>query len=231
LHLKIDLHVHTVYSDGRGSVRDVLKVAERKGLDGLAITDHDTVDGYLVAKSYKTSMLILPGYEITTDAGHILVLGLEETPPRAGLTLYPYERLIEWTKRRGGLAILAHPAAGKIRLKRWLQCKPNAVEVLNASYPLFHPFVNRGLKVASRLKVAYVGGSDAHDPRSVGDAYTIVKVNGDPDEKSVIEAVREGKVKYGGGLAPFWIRFRMGLGYLLSDLIYYARFPHRLNSS
>lgn len=219
MHLRIDFHVHTVYSDGLGSVRDVLRVARRRGLDGLAITDHNTVDGYLAAKSFRGEMLILPGYEVTTDSGHILVLGLEETPPEIGLPVYPYEALIKWVRRMDGLSILAHPAAGKIRLKRWLRCKPDAVEALNASYPLFHPFVRRGLDVASRLKVACVGGSDAHDPRRVGDAYTIVEVAGDPDEESVLKAVKEGRVGYGGGLSPAGVRLKMGIGYLLSDLV------------
>ena len=216
MYLKIDLHVHTVYSDGKGSVREVLEVARRKGLDGLAITDHNTIDGYFAAKSYGTDIYILPGYEVTTDAGHILVLGLERTPPAINLAPYPYEYLMRWVKRMGGLAILAHPAAGKIRLNRWMQYKPDAVEVLNASYPLFHPLVARGLSVASRLKVASVGGSDTHDPQSVGDAYTIVEVADNLDEEGIIEAIRNGKSRYGGGLSSFLIRLRMGLGYLLS---------------
>jgi len=226
LRLKIDFHVHTIYSDGKGSVRDVLKVAERKGLDGLVITDHNTVSGYLEAKSYGSRMLVLPGYEVTTDAGHILVVGLEEMPPKIGLIPYPYERLVEWVKREGGLAILAHPAAGRIKLNRWIRCKPNAVEVLNASYPIFHPLVDKGLNVALRLGVTCIGGSDAHDPRSVGDAYTIVDVVDDPDEKSIIEAVRSGRAEYGGGLSSFWIRLRMGVGYLLSGVIYHIYPSH-----
>jgi len=54
LRLKIDLHVHSAYSDGLGDIHDILKTARLKGLDGLAITDHDTLKGYCEAKaSYR----------------------------------------------------------------------------------------------------------------------------------------------------------------------------------
>ena len=104
---KIDLHVHTVYSDGKGSVKEVLEVARQKGLNGLAITDHNTIDGYFAAKSYGTDIYILLGYEVTTYAGHILVLGLERTPPAINLAPYPYEHLMRWVKRMGGLVLVA----------------------------------------------------------------------------------------------------------------------------
>ena len=95
-HLRIDLHVHTVHSDGHGTVRDVLRVAEAKGLDGLAITDHNTLQGYFEAKSYDCGLLILPRYEISTDSGHVLAIGLEGLPPRTGYVRY--ESLMEWVR-------------------------------------------------------------------------------------------------------------------------------------
>lgn len=159
---KVDLHVHTVYSDGRGRVEEVLELARMKGLDGLAITDHFTLDGYFEAKTFETDVFVLPGYEVPTDAGHMLVLGLEELPPRSGFMRY--EKLTEWARDEGGFTVLAHPAVGRARLDRWVRCKPDAVEVLNASYPFSWFFVKKGMKVASKLAVPMVGGSDAHYP-------------------------------------------------------------------
>lgn len=144
LRLKIDLHVHTVYSDGSGTVGEVLETAEEKGLDGLAITDHETLEGYFEARASDCCLLVLPGFEVETDAGHVLVLGLERLPPVVGKM--DYEELIRWARGLGGLTVLAHPAAGRFRLKRWMCSKPDVVEVFNASYPAGY-FVRRGLKL------------------------------------------------------------------------------------
>lgn len=81
--LKIDLHVHAHYSDGLGTPEDILEHAMKKGLDGLAITDHNTLDGYFRAREIDSGLFIVPGFEVTTEAGHILVLGLDELPPRS----------------------------------------------------------------------------------------------------------------------------------------------------
>ncbi len=213
--MRIDLHVHTVHSDGHGTVRDVLRVAEAKGLDGLAITDHNTLQGYFEAESYDCGLLILPGYEISTDAGHVLVIGLEDLPPKTGYIRY--ESLMEWVRDNGGVTILAHPAIGIGRVDRWMNFKPDAVEVLNASYPLSRFFVKRGLKIARRLNVPGVAGSDAHYLQCVGDSYTIAEVNEFSGER-VIEAIRNGEVSFEGKLSPVKTRLKIGVGYMLSAL-------------
>ncbi|RJS74788.1 PHP domain-containing protein [Candidatus Bathyarchaeota archaeon] len=212
--LKVDLHVHTVYSDGRGTVEEVLRVARAKDLDGLAITDHATLDGYFEAKSYESGLFILPGYEVPTDAGHVLVLGLEMLPPERGFMRY--EELIKWARDNGGFTVLAHPAVGRAKWDKWVRCKPDAVEALNASYPFSRYFVRKGLKIASRLSVPAVGGSDAHYPRCVGDAYTIVDVG---DLSFPLKALKNGIVGFDGRLSPLLARLRIGVGYMLSALI------------
>jgi len=225
LRLRVDIHVHTAYSDGVGSIDDVVvRVAEFRGLDGLAITDHGLLDGYFNAKSCSSRLIILPGYEVSTDAGHVLVLGLERLPPNieTGKSVL-YEDLIGWVRFNGGLSVLAHPAIMKLRLDRWMSCKPDAVEVLNASYPFRRILVGRGLRVSSRLGVAGVGGSDAHTPLNVGDAYTIVEVEGDPCEDSIIESIKEGRANYGGRLSPLNMRLKMGAAYLLSNITRHIR--------
>lgn len=217
MRLKIDLHVHTSYSDGSGSIREIIRVAERKGLDGLAITDHNALDGYFEAKSYSSSLIILPGYEVSTDAGHILVIGLEEKPPFniTSQGAAQYIKVVEWVRLNGGLSILAHPATGRFKMNKWMQYKPDAVEVLNSLYPLNY-FVRRGLKLSSVLGVASVGGSDAHKPTDVGNAYTIVDLNDDLSGESVREAIRAGRSSYGGSLSSTATRLRVGISFLLS---------------
>jgi len=211
--LRIDLHVHTVFSDGSGTVEKILETARRKGIDGLAITDHDTLEGYYRAKACDSGLLVLPGFEVDTDAGHMLVLGSEQLPP----CCLSYEGLVEWARSRGGLSILAHPAAGRTRLDRWTSCRPDAVEVLNASYPASFYFLKKGLSVAERLSLPGVGGSDAHGARAVGDAYTTVEL-ADPDTGEVLAALKAGRVGYGGGISPLSVRFRIGLSFSISKI-------------
>jgi predicted metal-dependent phosphoesterase TrpH len=170
LRLKIDLHVHTSFSDGLGAPVDVLERAEARGLDGLAITDHNTLEGYFRAREVGGGLVLVPGYEVVTDSGHILVYGLEELPP--GVESIDYVDLVGWARGRGGLCVIAHPGIGSFHLCDWGSCVPDAVEVLNASYPLEF-FVGRGLRLSERLEVPGVGGSDAHSIKVVGDAYTV----------------------------------------------------------
>lgn len=208
--LRIDLHVHTAYSDGSGTVREIIQAAKAKGLDGLAITDHATLEGYFKAKQYSGGMLILPGYELSTDAGHVLVLGLEHLPSEKDIV--NYEWLVKWARREGGLTVLAHPALNTGKQGRWVNCKTDAVEVLNASYPL-SLFVKKGLKISKTLGVPSVGGSDAHFPGSVGDAYTVVETDGFRFE-DFSRALRNGRVAFNGRLSPVSSRLRIGFRYL-----------------
>jgi predicted metal-dependent phosphoesterase TrpH len=80
--LDCDLHVHTNFSkDGESSVEEILIRAEEVGLDVIAITDHDSIEGAKKALLYNTSVLVIPGIEVTTRQGHLLVLGVTELIP------------------------------------------------------------------------------------------------------------------------------------------------------
>ncbi len=208
----IDIHIHTIYSDGRDDVGRVLKAAEQRGLGAVAITDHENLGGYYEALRLGGGLTIIPGYEVKTDAGHVLILGLEELPRLKRPVVY--EELIEWVRESGGLSILAHPAVGRLRLGRWRRCPPDAVEALNAAYPL-RVLMRRGLRVAYELGVPPVAGSDAHRALDVGNAYILLEdVNPDVDE--VLQALRKGRHRIGGDVSPLPVRLRSGLGYLTS---------------
>ena len=72
--LKCDLHLHTVLSDG--NVWPTVRVGEayRDGLDAIAITDHDTMDGAWYAAKIRSRVLVIPGIEVSTAQGHLLAL-------------------------------------------------------------------------------------------------------------------------------------------------------------
>lgn len=84
---KTDLHLHTTASDGRLSPLEVVNLAVSKGLKGLAITDHDSVEGYLSVRAHAVEQAIdlISGVEISCDyngrEAHILAYGFDAESP------------------------------------------------------------------------------------------------------------------------------------------------------
>ena len=106
--LSVELHAHSELSyDGRDPVELLLEQAEAVGLDGLAVTDHDGIEASLsaaaVAREYD--LVGIPGMEVSSAAGHVLALGVEELVP-AGL---PFEETLERIHELGGIAVVPHP--------------------------------------------------------------------------------------------------------------------------
>jgi hypothetical protein len=178
---KADLHIHTTYSkDGTASVREALESAVRAGLDVIAITDHDEVRGSLEARaiSSKYGIQVIPGAEVSTSEGHLVVLFIERNIP-PGMSLI--DTLI-CVREMGGMAIAAHPdhpTRNSIPLKSILKAleHPQArealhgIEVCNMN-PSHSPFNGRSQKAAATLPLAHIASSDAHIVSMIGAAVT-----------------------------------------------------------
>jgi predicted metal-dependent phosphoesterase TrpH len=106
---RADLHNHTTYSDGMGTVPAVLEAARRAGLDIIAITDHDTMAGARRARDLapRYGIRVIPGVEISTSEGHLLAYWIEREVP-AGKPLI--DTLLR-VREQGGLCVAAHPTA------------------------------------------------------------------------------------------------------------------------
>ena len=73
-----DLHIHTLYSDGELTPERIVDLAIDKGIEVIAITDHDTIEGYKIAKKYANGkrIKILSGIEFSTsDSDNVHILG------------------------------------------------------------------------------------------------------------------------------------------------------------
>jgi len=187
--LKIDLHVHTCYSeDASTTLKEVIDYAEKKGLNGVAITDHNTLDG--ARKLVKESgLIVIPGLEVETRQGHVLALNITTSMPSKLNLVETVQRIHE----NGGTAIIAHPYAafkGRIKHEAALNSKLDAIEVVNAAAFPFFSATRLGKRLAEQLNLPQTGGSDAHHRYEIGRAYTLVEA--DPNVDDVIEAIRKG---------------------------------------
>ncbi|WP_321505406.1 PHP domain-containing protein [uncultured Methanoregula sp.] len=195
-----DLHVHTSYSkDGESSVEEILKRAEDVGLDVIAITDHDTVDGAKKALTIPSTVLVIPGIEVSTKQGHLLVLGVTEVIP-SGLDVVT---TVENARRMGALLILPHPyhvwRHGVARRKNAGMAVVDAVESFNSRY-IVGSANKKAARIAKRLGKPCVGGSDAHNARFVGFGRTYVEA--EKNVPAILDAIRAGNVSCGGKQTP-----------------------------
>lgn len=190
--LRIDLHVHTHYSsDAKITLKQIIEYARRKGLDGVAVTDHDTVLGARKLVKQK-NFLIIPGIEVSSLQGHILGLNITEpVPPRLDIT-----ETVEKIRQLGGIAAIAHPS---VVIKTGLGTKItsashiDAVEVINASAFPFFISTYLGRRLAHRLNLPQIAGTDAHYPEEIGSAYTLVYAESNRDD--VTAAIKKGRTE------------------------------------
>jgi hypothetical protein len=161
----------------------------RLGLDGYAVCDHDTVEGWK-AKEPK-GLIIIPGLEVHARGAHILCLDPVEVVP-SGLSIV---ETVERIHGQGATAVIAHPMAlprSFVSLKEAKKAGFEAVEVANAAQIPFGLVMRWNRDFAKRLKLPETGGSDAHFPETIGRSYTVVEADS-REPKDVIEAVRKGR--------------------------------------
>lgn len=191
--MRIDLHVHTVYSyDCWMSLERVIKAARRNGLDGIAVIDHNEIEG---AKRLAevAPFPVLVGEEVVTREGEVAGLFLRERVP-PGLSL---GETVARIKEQGGLVYATHPLArdapksiGQEGLESIID-KTDIIEGFNAR--IRHKSDNEGAKeIARRHGIAVAAGSDAHFPWEVGRAGIEIAPFSTPQE--FLENLRQAQI-------------------------------------
>jgi hypothetical protein len=190
--IKIDLHTHTTYSPDASITPKTLvdQLYAHPCVKAVAITDHNTVDGYHkvqeLASAYE-GILIVPGVEISTANGDLIILGTVELPPKP----WTVKDVIEFAKEKEALTIAPHPyrAYGLGDLTR--NYEVDAIEVLNGAS---HPSVNKPAEsLAKEMHLPGVAGSDAHQVSDLWTAHTEVQAASDIEE--ILKAIKKGLVK------------------------------------
>jgi predicted metal-dependent phosphoesterase TrpH len=190
--IRADLHVHTTYSFDASIPPKTLveQLYAHPFIKAIAVTDHNTVEGYYkvreLAAPYK-DIVIIPGVEVATIEGDLIVLGVAEMPPKP----WTVQSVITFAKEKNGVVIAAHPyriyglgdAAKKYDI--------DAIEVLNGASP---PYVNKKAEnLARELGLPGVAGSDAHAVSELWTVYTEIQASSDIDE--ILEAIKRGLVR------------------------------------
>jgi predicted metal-dependent phosphoesterase TrpH len=175
--------------------------AKKRGLDAVAVTEHDTIEGALKLSKCE-GFLIIPGIEVTTRYGHVLGLGVRERIP----CMLDVTTTVQKIHEAGGIAVAAHPTGlnrGKLRNH---MTEFDAVEVINASSIPFR-FSNRAnRKLAEELNLPQTGGSDAHYAPEIGMAYSMIEASLEKEE--IIAAIKNGKTTACGRAIPWSMRLK-----------------------
>jgi predicted metal-dependent phosphoesterase TrpH len=205
-----DLHLHTHYSaDACGSPEAMVAAAKRKGLSGIALTDHNTCDAvdYLTRKGLirkdgfaVDGFLIVPGVEVSTADGHLICLGTTLSQMKGR----PAAEVVAAIRERGGVAVAPHPydrfRAG-IREEVLHDLDLAALETFNAAVSLKR-FNEQAAAYATRRGLAAVAGSDAHHASATGISSTAY----DLPELSVNSLLKA--IPRGGELSAHYLPFR-----------------------
>ena len=175
--MKYDLHVHSKYSaDGYVEPEKIVETARKRGLAGIAITDHDTMKGGLMAKKYQDQdFKVIVGCEVTTNQGEIIGLFLNQE-----IHSSDHLDVIDEIRDQGGLVIIPHPF-DKMRQATYQPQKDylkylDCIEVFN-SRCISRKYNEKAEAFADKYHLNTCAGSDAHFINEIGNAG--VKVNDD----------------------------------------------------
>jgi hypothetical protein len=221
-----DLHMHTAHSDGQCPSQTgemvpcplffTVDAAARRGLDFIAITDHNASSQYDEMRElqpYFDKLLLIPGREITTFQGHINFLGSTDFIDFRldGHTVPDVNTLLESAARVGAITSINHPLSpsGEICLGcGWTPSTPvdmhllTGVEAVNggseqhglSDLPFWNQQLNRGCRLSG------IGGSDNHRPMqpldqtgSIGSPTTVVYA-AELSTPAILDGIRAGHV-------------------------------------
>jgi len=205
---KADLHIHSAHSDGLAAIPEIMRHAQdNTDLSVIAITDHNTIEGALLAKSLEDDfdIEVVVGEEVSTRSGHVIGLFIDEHIP-AGMSVAETIAAID---AQGGVAMIPHPFSqqgvfGPFGVKGFgaalNELAFHALEVYNSM-----PFLVYANRVAASVftggqGIAATGGSDAHVLQGIGKGYTVFRGTTAADLRASIDALETRAETGRGGL-------------------------------
>lgn len=209
---KADLHIHTNFSDGFSSPEKIVDTAVKKGLDVIAITDHNVLTGAKRTKQYAKDndlpIKVIIGQEITTSEGEIIGLFLNKVIPPF---LSPQETCHQ-IKQQNGLSFVPHPhriiigyslsfnTINKLVKENLL----DAIEMYN--FWDFSPqLAKKRKKKNNNWQLAELANTDSHHYSTLGYFYTEFKGETIKDLKQAIKNNKTNPI-YGRGTGYYFNR-------------------------
>jgi len=190
----VDLHLHTRFSfDASISPKFLADALNTHPIiKGVAVTDHNTLEGYFHVRRFAVAyedVVIIPGVEVTTMLGDVIVLGVEEKPAYWS----SLESVVDFARDRNGVMVVPHPyRGGGIRdAAKKIPSELGAIEVVNPDATVEE---NKMAEMLAKTRnMPGVGGSDAHHISQLWKAYT--QIDADPNVESILKAIKNGSVK------------------------------------
>ena len=190
-----DFHVHSFPGDGSLPPWEIAREARRRGLDVVALTNHNTMLSSRLAGMFRSASggaLLIPGQELTAAGYHMGAIGVPATIAWRQSAASAAAEI----RARGGVAIAFHPAS------RHAMSFDPALDVLDgieAAHPLIHVFEEGRRDVeafyrratARRPSIAAIGSTDFHHFAPLGLARTYLFAR-DASQDAVLDAIRRG---------------------------------------
>ena len=190
--MKYNMHIHSKYSyDGILEPKAIVKITMKRGLNGIAITDHNTIKGALEAKKYETDDLkVIAGSEIKTERREIIGLFLEEE-----ISSRDFYEVIDRIKEQNGIVVVPHPF-DKLRKSTFTPTKEDVmfidcIEGFN-SRCIFQRYNKEAINFAIKHGLKIVAGSDAYFRNEIGNAGI------ETNEEDIGKAISNGEIKIFG---------------------------------
>jgi predicted metal-dependent phosphoesterase TrpH len=188
--LRVDLHLHSIYShDGQSSLQALIERSRECGLDRIALTDHNTVEGALELAMMAPGLTIV-GEEAKTREGEVIGLFITER-------LTPYlmpEEILDRIHEMGGLTYLPHPLdrrRANFRPERVVEMA-DRIDIIEAYNPWCDAAANAAAaKLAADLGKVAATGSDAHGIEELGRSWMEIEDYTDPAD--FLEKLREAR--------------------------------------
>jgi len=213
--LAAELHTHTKHSDGQHSLVEMAQAAKARGIDILALTDHNTMSGQSEIREAftATGVYIVKGIEYTTFFGHVLNLCTDEYVDWRRLNRFNLSNLLDKARSKGAVIGLAHPyrMGGVIctgchmtyeidyskidYIEVWSREFPSVAAYENEpSFALWDSLLNKGYKISG------TSGRDWHrisEKEELPLAKTFIRLDEEPDIQTldclVAKAIRSGQ--------------------------------------
>lgn len=196
-----DFHIHSKYSyDSLLSPSKIIKISKKIGLNGIAITDHDTIRGSMEAKKISDeSIFIIVGSEIKTNKGDIVGLFLLDDIKKKD-----FDEVIDEIREQDGIVMLPHPYKRGGNSIAELGQKVDLIEVKNGR---LMPYKNTlAEKLASSLNKPIIGNSDAHLAIEIGCVKTLFKDEVTSEEELRRKLLNSNRT-VAGKESPRWVHY------------------------